>query len=335
MAYSENVRRLVIGLCKGRSAEETSIFLSEQSYDEIMELAGTLGVQFNRADIKEIEKIKLDPKTIRTWLSDKSMQDRFQSIGHFDMEKHRHDLLTPVISQLRDISVFPARDLDLAIFWSRPSEPNWPIGSGNLERRTRGGLGIRLFIEDRLEWAYLRQHLKRDPIWDAIDAWKQALVMDFTTRFELLDKIVAETQSRIGLSVLGDLGYSDSDKDGLGLYYAHTLYDQVFSRAVGISLSSKRREDFTFESPNFTRLGGYMVVRSHDLSLRTLAINYLLDAQVSLVELTETRAARATYEEALSRTALVKKHSDRIRLEVAFPEGSICDGCSQRVTASE
>jgi len=335
VAYSENVRRLVIGLCKGRSAEEASNFLSEQSYDGIMELAGTLGVQFNRADIKEIEKIKLDPKTIRTWLSDKSLQDRFQSIGHFDMEKHRHDLLIPVISQVRDISVFPARDFDLAIFWSRPSEPSWPIGGGYVERQTRGRLGIRLFIEEKLEWAYLRQHLIDDPIWDAIDKWKQAMVMDLTARFKLLDKIVAEIQSKTGLPVLEDLGYSGNDKDGLGLYFAYTLYDQVFSRAVGISLSSKRREDFTFESPNFTRLGGYMVVRSHDLSLHTLAINYLLDAQVSLVELTETRAARATYEEALSRTALVKKHSDRIRLEVAFPEGSICDGCSQRVTAPE
>ncbi len=335
MAYSENVKRLVIGLCKGRSAEEASNFLSEQNYDGIMELASTLGVQFNRADIKEIEKTKPDPKTIRTWLSDKSLQDKFQNIGHFDMERHRHDLLIPVISQLIDISVFPARDLDLAIFWSRPSEPSWPVGSGKLERQTGGRLGIRLFTEDKLEWAYLRQHLKHDPIWDAIDGWKQAMVMDFTARFGLLDKIVAEIQSRIGLSVIDELGNSDNDKDGLGLYYAYTLYDQVFSRVVGIPLVQKRKEDFTFEPLNITRLGGYVVVRSHDLSLHTLAINYLLDAQVSLVELMETLAARAAYEEVLSRTDLVKKHSDRIRLAVAFPEGSKCDGCSQLVTSSE
>ena len=273
--------------------------------------------------------------TIRPWWQEEfGPKEMGRRTKEYDLEKHRRDLLGAVIPGL-DIAVFPPRDLDLATFWSRPNESSWPIGSGKLERQARGKFGIRLFIEEKLECAYLRQHLKDDPIWDAIDAWKQALVMDFTARFGLLDKIIAETQSRIGLSVLGDLGYSNNDKDALGLYYAYTIYDQVFSRAVGISLSSKHREDFTFEPPNITRLGGYMVVRSHDLSLHTLAINYLLDAQVSLVELTETRAARATYEEALSRTALVKKHSDRIRLEVAFPEGSICDGCSQRVTASE
>ena len=332
MAYSKNVRRLVIGLCKGRSAEEASNFLSEQNYDEIMELAGTLSVQLNRLDYQEIEKIKIDPKTIRTWLSDKSLQDRFQSIGHFDMEKHRHDLLIPVISQLRDISVFPARDLDLAIFWSRPSEPSWPLGSGNLERQTSGRLGIRLFIEDKLEWAYLRQHLIDDPIWDAIDKWKQAMVMDLTARFKLLDKIVAEIQSKIGLPVLEDLGYSGNDKDGLGLYYAYTIYDQVFSRVIAIPLSPKRREEFSFEAPNVTRLGGYMVVCSHDLSLHEKAIDYLVGDQVSLAELPEAEATRVAYEEALSKTALVKKHIDRIRLVVAFSKGSRCDGCRQWVT---
>lgn len=335
MAYSENVRRLVIGLCKGRSAEEASNFLSEQSYDEIMELAETLGVQLNRLDYQEIEKIKIGPKTIRAWLSDRSSQDRLQSIGHSDVEKHRHDLLIPVISQLRDISVFPARDLDLAIFWSRPSEPSWPIGSGKLERQTSGRLGISLFIEGKLEWDYLRQHLIDDPIWDAINSWKQTMVKDLNARFGLLDKIVAETQSRIGIPVLADLARSGNDKDALGLYYAYTIFDQVFSRVVGIPLAQKCKNDFTFEPPNVTLLGSYMVIRGQDRSLHTLAINYLLEAQVSLAELVETRAVRAAYKSALSKTALVKKHSERIRLAVAFPEGSTCDGCSRRVTAPE
>ena len=161
------------------------------------------------------------------------------------------------------------------------------------------------------------------------------MVMDFTARFGLLDKIVAEIQSEIGLPVLEDLGDSSKDKDGLGLYYAYTLYDQVFSRVVGILLSPKRKEEFSFEEPNVTRLGGYMVVCSHDLSLHTVAIDYLLKAQVSLAELPEAGAVRVAYEEALSRTASVEKHADRIRLAVAFPEGSKCDGCSQLVTTSE
>ncbi len=75
-----------------------------------------------------------------------------------------------------------------------------------------------LAVEEKLEWTYLRQHLKNDPIWDAIDAWKQAMVTDFTARSGLLDKIAAEIQEKIGLPVLEDLGYSGNDKDGLGLY---------------------------------------------------------------------------------------------------------------------
>ncbi len=253
---------------------------------------------------------------------------------YVDMQKHRDTIIRAVVPEL-DLDVFPTRDFDLAIFWSRPSEPSWPIGSGKLERQTSGRLGIRLFIEDKLEWAYLRQHLKHDPIWDAINAWKQAMVMDLTARFGLLDKIVAETQSRIELPVRGDLTGSESDQGALGLYYAYTIYDHVFSRVVGILLSPKHKEEFSFEEPNVTRLGGYMVVCSHDLSLHEKAIDYLVGAQVSLAELPETRVVRAAYKSALSKTALVKKHSERIRLAVVFPEGSKCVGCSQLVTTFE
>ena len=194
---------------------------------------------------------------------------------------------------------------------------------------------VQLAIEGKLEWVYLRQHLKNDPIWDAIDAWKQAMVTDLTCRFGLLDKIATETHSRTGLPVLGDVEGPDRDKDALGLYYVYTVYDQVFCRAVGISLSPKRREDFILESPRVTRLGGYILVQSHDPSIHTLAINYLLEAQGSLSKLPEARVARIAYEAVLSITALVKKHSDRIRLAVAFLEGSTCDGCSQWVTTPE
>ncbi len=331
-------------LRENTSVKETiSAFTNKKGYDS----RATLD-RFVRADTcfgqglsseAIAEKTGWSPKFVNKirgwWEGEFSSQPAKPLVSDNDIRRHRSDLVEVVIPELKGINVFPARDLDLAIFWSRPSEPSWPIGSGKLERQTRGRLGIRLFIEEKLEWAYLRQHMKDDPVWDAVDAWKQAMVMDLTARFGLLDKIVAETQSRIGLPVLDDLVDLGNDKDALGLYYAYTLYDQVFSRAVGITLSSKRREDFTFEPPNVTRLGGYMVVRSHDLSLRTLAISYLLDAQVSLVELTETQAARAAYEAVLSITDSVKNHSERIRLAVAFPEGSTCDGCGQWVAASE
>lgn len=252
---------------------------------------------------------------------------------YVDMQKHRDTIIRAVVPEL-DLDVFPTRDFDLAIFWSRPNELGWPISKGRMKRHDSGFI-VQLAVEEKLEWAYLRQHLKDDPIWDAINAWKQAMVMDLTARFGLLDKIVAETQSRIELPVRGDLTGSESDQDALGLYYAYTIYDQVFSRVVGILLSPKRKEEFSFEEPNVTRLGGYMVVCSHDLSLHEKAIDYLVGAQVSLAELPETRAVRAAYKSALSKTALVKKHSERIRLAVVFPEGSKCVGCSQLVTTFE
>jgi hypothetical protein len=277
----------------------------------------------------EIERIKRGGG-IKATSSDAALGTGFHIEGpaapYFDTQKHRDTIIEAVIPELKGINVFPPRDFDLAIFWSRPNEPSWPISKGSITRQD-GGIIVGLAVEAKLEWAYLRQHLKNDAIWDAIDVWKQAMVRDITARFGLLDKIVGEAQSRIGLPVLADLQGPSSDKEALGLYYAYTIYDQVFSRVVAIPLSPKRREEFSFEEPNIARLGGYIVVCSHDLSLRKKAIDYLIRAQVSLAKLPEAEAARVAYEEALSETASVKKHMDRIRLVVAFSKGSRCDSC--------
>ena len=273
--------------------------------------------------------------TIRPWWQEEfGTKEMGPRTKQFDLENHRRNLLGAVVLGL-DIAVFPPRDLDLAIFWSRPNEPYWPIAGGQIERWAEGRLGVRLFVEDKLEWVYSRQHLTNDPIWNTIDDWKKTMVMDFTARFVLFDKIIAEIQSEVGLLVQCDLMGSGNDKEALGLYYAYTLYDQVFCRVVGIPLSPKHSEDFVLESSRVTRLGGYVVVMSRDPSLHTHAINYLLEAQISIAELPEAEAIRAAYEEALLKTTAVKQHVERIRLAVAFPEGSTCDGCREWVTTSE
>lgn len=277
----------------------------------------------------EIERIKRGGG-IKAISSDATLGAGFHierpAAPYFDTQKHRDTIIEAVIPELKGINVFPPRDIDLATFWSRSYEPSWPISKGSITRQD-GGLIVYLVVEAKLEWAYLRQHLKHDPIWEAIDVWKQAMVSDITARFGLLDKIVGEAQSRIGLPVLADLQGLSSDKEALGLYYAYTIYEQIFSPAVGMRLSPKRMGEFIFETPSITRLGGYMVVRSHDLSLHTAAIDYLLEAQISLAELPEAQAVGVAYKEVLSRTIMVEKHVDRIRLTVSFPRNSVCDGC--------
>ena len=73
MAYSENIKSLIIGLCKKRSAEAAAKYLEElkskNGYADLAKVAESLGVPFNDADWQQLLRGLPNPKTIRTWPS--------------------------------------------------------------------------------------------------------------------------------------------------------------------------------------------------------------------------------------------------------------------------
>ena len=113
----------------------------------------------------EIERIKREGG-IKAKNSDPTIGKDFRKskllAPYVDMEKHRDTIIKAVIPEL-DIDIFPPRDFDLATFWSRPNEPSWPISTGRMKRQD-GGFVVELAVEHKLEWTYLRQHLKDDSI---------------------------------------------------------------------------------------------------------------------------------------------------------------------------
>jgi excisionase family DNA binding protein len=249
----------------------------------------------------------------------------------FDMKKHRNDLLDPVIPELKGIDVFGALDSGLATWYARPHETSWPIARGKVERRNGGRLAIRLFVEEKLEWAYLRQHLQNDELWTAIDAWKRTMTRDIGLRLTLLGQIVRRIESGTGLKV-SELG-SAGKGSGIDIYYAYSIYDQVFCKVIGIRLGLIQKDQFAFDAPNTMRLGGQPVIRHQDANMRTKAVDFFLDAETSLVDLPEAGKAKNAYEDAQQKTEEVKRHADRIRLTVAFLQGSACDACRQYVAS--
>ena len=73
----------------------------------------------------EIERIKREGG-IKVKSSDTTSDTGFRKkklvAPYVDMQKHRDTIIKAVIPEL-DIDVFPTRDFDLAIFWSRRNEP--------------------------------------------------------------------------------------------------------------------------------------------------------------------------------------------------------------------
>jgi hypothetical protein len=187
--------------------------------------------------------------------------------------------------------------------------------------------------EDAGVWQYLQQHLPKDEVWADIESWKQAMAEDLAARLTLLNAVVQligkpVEEGGTGLPVLVEMGYMGSVEPAVSFGYAFAIHDQVMSRSLGLRHAPHSREAFRSEFPNTIHLAGKPVIFSPDPTQREAAVEFLLRAQKEGVSLPEAKAAAQAYRLAEQQTEAVKEqHLDRLRLEIAFPKGSLCEGC--------
>ena len=252
----------------------------------------------------------------------------------FDLQGH-WELVGTQLNELKGIEPFSLHDRDIATWWARPNEPSWPIPKGRAWRQQDGSLEVRLDVELRREWNYLRQHLEDRGVWDAIENCKKAVADDMAARMRLMDQIAAvitgpQKQGGLGLSIEPDLGFILVTRSEVTVYYLFTIFDQVLSRALGLQHAPKRSEEFEYRDPGYPEvvsLGGIPVVRSTDAEIRQRAVSFLIEAQGNLTSLPEAAAAAKAYRTA---EAAAKEANDEIQdvlLMPGFPPGTTCDLC--------
>jgi hypothetical protein len=69
------------------------------------------------------------------------------------------------------------------------------------------------------------------------------------------------------------------------------------------------------------------VIFSPGPAQREAAVDFFLHAQEEWVSLEEVKAAAEAYWLAEHRTEEVKGHLERLKLDLGFPKGSLCEGC--------
>lgn len=257
------------------------------------------------------------------------------SSGQPDPE-HRRTLLAPLLD-LKEVQPMGMHDYDLAIWHSRSNLSSWPLAKGQVCRSPSRTLEVRLDIESRMEYRYLRQHLPDDLIWSALEAFRQMMAHDIAARLTLLEKVTAlverpEAEGGTGLTVIPDLDFG-TEKEAVSSYYVFTIHDQVLSRCLGLNHAAKERREFSREAPNLTRLGSYTVISGPDEGRHTRLIELLLKAQEEWTDLPEAGAAAEAYRLAEAATSEVRQQLDRLRLAVGFPTGSRCQGCDWETIA--
>jgi hypothetical protein len=318
----EHIRKFVIevktnapGLSHGQIADRVAERFGEEAGVD----KSTVGRILERAGLRGV-------------LRDVSPTDGdWSSINPQLKQKHRDDLMS-VLLELYGIDVFPLHHEDLATWYARSDSPCWPMAQGQVCRESDGSLAVQLNAEEKLEWQYLKQHLPGDPVWDAVEACKQALAGDFAARLALLNAVVQLIGNPVEeggteLPVLAEMGYMGSTQPAVSLYYAFAIHDQVMSRSLNLRHAPHPRGAFQSEIPNTIHLAGQPVISSPDPTQQEAAVEFLLRAQKEWVSLPEAKAAAEAYRLAEHRTEEVKGHLDRLKLDLAFPKGSLCEGC--------
>ena len=101
------------------------------------------------------------------------------------------------------------------------------------------GLSIRFHAEQAQEWGYLQQHFEGDPMWEAVTRAKEILARDIKAPINLYDALLLQVQGNVRLSLSLDLRGDEQRDAFLHPHYVMFLFDQVFSRALGMPCTSK------------------------------------------------------------------------------------------------
>ncbi len=156
------------------------------------------------------------------------------------------------------------------------------------------------------------------------------MAKDLTARRTLFETLLNRVgrhieEGRTNLTLLwSPLDYREGQAC-LYLCYVLTLYDQVFSKVVGIPLAPKKREEFVFDVGGRIYLGGNMIALGTDAKQADAALRFYLEAQTKFVDLPEAEAVGAAYREVQTRTEELKRSLHR---KVIAPTLlGICDLC--------
>ena len=253
-----------------------------------------------------------------------------ERLPRFDSQKHWDNLMQPLLDLL-GVEPLPVHDYDLALWHFRRDKPDWPIAKGRMMRDSEGRVEIQLEAESNAAWKPLKSHLTADPVWKLIESWEEGMAQDISVRLELLETIIHMVErppdkGGAGLSVT-DWDQNRSVVSAVGTYYIFTIYDQLFSKALGLSHMPKTRRDFFSPSPDIVQLGSHYVISSPDEKERELAIDFLLSAQEGLVPPRDFAKAVKACRLVEQATNDLKKHMELLKLGPAFPPGSSCSLC--------
>ena len=146
--------------------------------------------------------------------------------------RNHQDSLLGLVEQALSAVVMPPANLDFRLDASGRIGPI-QLEGGRVEvpKADASGLSIVLDAETRPEWELLQEHLKRDPMWSALNQWRGAIAAIVGARMALKQRATALLEKRTGYRIVSKIAHPPE------LYHDPLVpmaYQLTLNRAIGI-----------------------------------------------------------------------------------------------------
>ena len=249
-----------------------------------------------------------------------------------DIAKHQAQLLS-VLQNLEGVDVFKPQFDEMNQLLS-DQEGKWSIEQCQLLRDKDGIFSIGLRAENRVEWAYLQQHLEGHSLWGLIRSWKSAMIRDVESRLGLMSILRRRVEAQVkdggvGLKIVAaDPGTRHPGY--LHPYYLNLLYSQVSLTVRGTEYPLKRPEEFITDEARRVSLEGFFVIAPKTRGQLDRAVEFFIHSQTDMVGSREARRSAKAYQEALERTQELRREVRKILLSPGL--AGTCELCGPYVS---
>ena len=173
--------------------------------------------------------IRTVKKGIDTVRSEQQMQIAKAELLKGALRQH-HDQLLGMLQEILSALIPPAPSLKLP---SRVEITTPPVRLGKSELRLASGKepSLILDVENELAFELLRQHLERDPVWEHINRWKEAVITHLKSRIALSAKAYKLIEKKTGYIIIEHI----DKKPPEGFVWPITLdkfYEAVLNKAL-------------------------------------------------------------------------------------------------------
>lgn len=169
------------------------------------------------------------------------------------------------------------------------------------------GWMVKLNVEDEPHWELLQEHTKRDPMWAALNSWKEALAAHLEARLALKRKAVTLLQKKTGLKL------NRSDAFHLEPFAVALLYQGVLEQALGTRDWTEPEKDIVDLLRGQVSCRNSPLARVREGAEQECRKN-ILDALQGLKKSAEAQNVVNTHEQALDAAAKARRAVEEISL---------------------